>query len=264
MSVAAVVAMGALGAICGSGLYLLSKRYAFEMDERIDRVLEVLPGANCGACGFGSCQAFAEVVVKSVDEVEKIPRCIQGGNEVASEIETILGVYPEKPEKQISTLRCSGGTRCLDRFDYVGVEDCKEVVFLNQEGDKECRFACLGHGTCARTCPFDAINMGESGLPVIDKYLCRGCGLCVKECPRGLWKLAKFDENFFVACSSNDPGKVVKHVCEIGCTACKICEKNCPAEAVKVIDNLAVIDSRKCTGCGICAEKCPRGVILSI
>jgi electron transport complex protein RnfB len=264
MSVTAVVAMGAMGAICGSGLYLLSKRYSVEMDERIDQVLEVLHGANCGACGFGSCLGLAEAIVESVDSLERIPRCIQGGDEVASEIEGIMGVHPEKPEKQISVLRCCGGTRCLNRFDYMGVDDCKEVIFLNQEGDKECKFACLGHGTCARTCPFDAIKMGEYGLPVIDKYLCRGCGLCVKECPRDVLKLAKIDEDYLVACSSNDPVKVVKSVCEIGCIACKICEKNCPVDAVKVIDNLAIINPEKCTGCGICAEKCPRGVILSI
>jgi electron transport complex protein RnfB len=204
MSVTAVVAMGFLGALCGSGLYLVSKRYAVEMDERIDLVLEVLPGANCGACGFGSCAAFA------------------------------------------------------------GVNDCKEVVFLNEEGDKTCRYACIGHGTCARTCPFDAIIIGEDGLPIIDKYHCRGCGLCVKECPRDVLRLASIDEDYYVACSSRDSGKEVKKVCEIGCIACKICEKNCPVNAVHVKDNLALIDPLKCTGCGVCAEKCPREVILSM
>jgi electron transport complex protein RnfB len=264
MSVTAVVAMGALGAICGSGLYLLSKKFAVGIDERVDRVMEVLPGANCGACGYGSCHVFAEAVVRSLDDLKKIPRCIQGGDEVATEVETILGVHPEKPEKQISTLICSGGTRCLDRFDYVGVNDCKEVVFLNEEGDKTCRYACIGHGTCARTCPFDAIIMGEDSLPIIDKYHCRGCGLCVKECPRDVLRLANIDEDYYVACSSRDQGKDVKKVCEIGCIACKICEKNCPVDAVHVIDNLALIDPLKCNGCGVCAEKCPRGVILSM
>ncbi len=264
MSVAAVAAMGALGVLCGSGLYLVSRRYAMKIDERIDRVMEVLPGANCGACGYGSCQAFAEVAVQSVDTLKKIPRCIQGGDEVALEIESILGVHPEKPEKVISTLRCSGGTRCKDRFDYSGVNDCREVVFLNEEGDKACRYACVGHRTCARTCPFDAISMGEDRLPVIDKYLCRGCGLCIKECPRGVLTLAGVDEEYYVACSSHDSGKEVRKICEIGCIACKICEKQCPVDAVHVIDNLAVIDPEKCTGCGICAEKCPRKVILSL
>ncbi len=180
------------------------------------------------------------------------------------EIESILGVHAERPLKQISRLRCSGGKRCLDRFDYIGVNDCKEVVFLNEEGDKACKYACVGHGTCARICPFDAIKMGSDGLPVIDKYLCRGCGLCVQECPRRVLKLSGEKEFYYVACSSLDTAKEVRRKCEAGCIACKICEKNCPVDAVHVIDNLAIIDPLKCNGCGICAEKCPRKVILSI
>ena len=259
----AVAAMGAIGAVCGTGLYIMSRRFAVEMDERIDRVLEVLPGVNCGACGYGSCAALAEAVVKSVDELKRIPRCVQGGDEVASEIEAILGVHAERPEKQISKLRCTGGRRCQDRFTYIGVDDCNEVVFLNEDGNKACRYACIGHGTCAKTCPFDAIRM-EEGLPVIDKHLCRGCGLCVKACPRGVLKLSGVTEFYIVACSSLDPGREVRRICKAGCTACKICEKNCPVDAVHVIDNLAVIDPVKCNGCGICAEKCPRKVILSV
>jgi electron transport complex protein RnfB len=263
MSVAAVAAMGLIGTLCGTGLYIISKIYAVETDERIDKVLEALPGANCGACGFGSCADLAEAAVKSVDDLKKIPRCIQGGDEVASEIEAILGVQPEKPEKQVSTLVCSGGVKCRDRFNYIGVDDCREVVFLNKEGDKACAFACIGHGTCARVCPFDAISMGEDGLPIIDRYLCRGCGLCVKECPKEVLMLSNTDWRYFVACSSHDRGRYVKAVCEMGCIACGICEKVCPADAIHVIDNLAVIDQVKCTSCGVCAEKCPRKVILS-
>lgn len=260
----AIAALSALGAICGSGLYYISKRYATEMDERVNQVMEILPGANCGACGYGSCEGLAEAVVKAVDEVKRIPRCILGGDEVTSEIESILGIHAERPEKQISRLRCSGGSRCQDRFRYVGVDDCREVIFLSEEGDKACTHACVGHGTCARICPFDAITMGVDGLPIIDRYYCRGCGLCVKECPRKVLTLSKIDEHFYVACSSHEPGKVVRKICEMGCIACKICEKNCPVDAVHVVDNLAVIDPEKCTGCAICYEKCPRKVIFPV
>jgi len=260
----AIAALGALGALCGSGLYYLSKRYATEMDERVDRVMEVLPGANCGACGYGSCGVMAEAIVKAVDEVKRIPRCIQGGDEVASEIESILGIEAEQPEKQISRLRCSGGRRCLDRFKYVGIDDCREVIFLSEEGDKACTYACIGHGTCANLCPFDAITMGDDSLPIIDRLLCRGCGLCVQECPRNVLELSKIDDHFIVSCSSLDTGKDVRKICEMGCIACKICEKNCPVDAVHVIDNLAVIEPEKCTGCAICYEKCPRKVIFPI
>jgi electron transport complex protein RnfB len=264
MSVTAVAAMSILGAICGSGLYIISRRYSVKMDERIDSVLEVLPGANCGACGFGSCLALAEAVVSAVDNVQRIPRCIQGGDEVSSEIEAILSVQAEKPEKLTSTLICDGGSKCGDRFEYEGVDDCREVIFLNEEGNKTCRYACVGHGTCERTCPFDAITMGDDGLPKVDRYLCRGCGLCVKECPRNVLRLSNAEEYYYVACSSHDDAKKVKSVCEIGCIACRTCEKNCPVDAVHVTDNLSLIDPEKCNGCGICAEKCPRKVIKAL
>ena len=50
--------------------------------------------------------------------------------------------------------------------------------------------------------------------------------------------------------------------CSVGCIACHLCEKNCPSDAVHVVDNVAYIDQEKCTKCGLCAEKCPKKIIL--
>jgi len=265
MTGAEVLVLGIVAAACGLALELTARKFAVKADERIEKVLEALPGSNCGACGYGGCAALAEAVVRNADAFKKIPRCIQGGDKVMREIEEILKVQIAPEEKKVAMLLCSGGVNCAQRFIYEGINDCREVVFLNEEGDKACGYACIGHGTCEKVCPFDAIMMGADRLPCIDKKLCRGCGLCVNACPKKVLRLASISELYYVACSSKDKGSVVKKICKTGCIACGICEKACPIEpvkAVKVESNLAAINPALCSGCGACAEKCPRKVIL--
>ncbi len=84
--------------------------------------------------------------------------------------------------------------------------------------------------------------MNENGLPVVDLEKCTGCGKCVIACPRDVISLAGYDEVVHVYCVSHDKGAVVRKICSAGCTACKICEKDDTTGAVKIVDNLAVID----------------------
>ena len=100
------------------------------------------------------------------------------------------------------------------------------------------------------------------GAVVVDKEKCKACGKCIAACPKNLIELVPYDAKHIVQCSSKDKGVVVKNVCSVGCIGCMICQKNCPSDAVHVVDNIAYIDQEKCTGCGICAEKCPKKIIL--
>jgi electron transport complex protein RnfB len=265
MSVAvSVLIISGIGMLCALGLVFVSRKFAVRIDHRVEQVVGILSGANCGVCGYANCVALAEAAVKAMDDGGKLPMCVQGGEEVIHGLEDILRIEIPFAEKKISTLLCNGGTQCNDIYEYIGVEDCRESLALNARGDKACRHGCLGRGSCVRACPFDAIAMNPDKLPVVDRSSCVGCGTCVEVCPRNVLRLADASEYYSVACSSKEKGKIVRKQCTAGCIACRKCVKACPVDAVRIADNLAVIDPEKCIGCHKCQEACPTEVIVPL
>lgn len=261
MNIAAIISLGALGLAFGAALAVAAKKLAVETDPREGEVLEVLPGANCGGCGYPGCAAYAAAVASGAASIDKCPA---GGRAVTAQIGEIMGVAVDSAEsaRRIAHIRCRGDSEaCLDRFDYDGISDCRAANLVGG-GPKSCSFGCLGLGTCAAVCPFDAIRMSDSGLPIVDSEKCTACGKCVDACPRGLIELLDEDTAVYVACSSTAKGADVRKACKVGCIGCGICAKNCPSSAITVTSFLARIDQEKCTRCGICAEKCPMKCIV--
>jgi len=255
--------IGGLGLIFGGLLAYAAQRFVVEEDARVETICDLLPGANCGACGFPGCINFAEKVVKGEAGVDC---CVAGGKDVCDSICEVLGVEAIASEaKKIAEVYCLGTKDvAYDLFEYHGVKDCKAAMMYSG-GFKACKYGCLGLGTCVEVCPFDAMHMGENGLPQIDLERCTGCGICAKACPRGVIRIVDADRiGKVVLCSSKDRGKVTRQVCEVGCIACNACVKACPNEAIVLQDNLAYIDSTKCDDCGKCVEACPRGIIKSV
>ncbi len=166
--------------------------------------------------------------------------------------------------KKIAEVYCLGTKDvAANKFEYYGVPDCKAAMMYSG-GFKACKYGCLGLGTCVEVCPFDALHMGENGLPVVDTDRCTGCGICAKACPRGVIRIVDADRRgYVVLCNSKDRGKATRDACEVGCIGCKACIKACPNEAVVVEDYLAYIDSAKCDDCGKCVEACKREIIKS-
>jgi len=254
--ITAIAVLGGLGLLLGAGLALASIKLAVERDPRIDRILDVLPSANCGACGYAGCTAYAEAVVAGTSTANA---CVPGGASVAAAVAAILGVEAEVGAAQIAKIRCRGSiSKATERYSYSGVADCGAAVLVHG-GPKACTYGCLGLGTCIAVCPFGAISQrGVAGsIPDIDPELCTGCGRCVEECPVDVIELVPAETSVHVVCHSRDRGKTVRQLCSVGCIACKACEKVCPFDAIHVVDNLAVIDYDKCTECGLCTEKCP-------
>ena len=254
-----VVLLAVLGILIGILLGVAGKVFAVETDERVEKVRECLPGNNCGGCGYPGCDGLAEAIVAGDAPVNGCP---VGGAPVASKIAEILGVEAGSSEKQVAFVKCAGTCEKANQdYEYTGVQDCAAMAFIPGGGAKSCSYGCLGFGNCVKACPFDAIHVVD-GIAKVDKEVCKACGKCIAACPKHLIELVPYEAMHLVQCSSKDKGKAVMDACSVGCIGCHLCEKNCPSDAIHVIDNVAYIDQEKCTGCGICAEKCPKKIIL--
>jgi Na+-translocating ferredoxin:NAD+ oxidoreductase RNF subunit RnfB len=200
---------------------------------------EILPGVNCGACGFAGCAAYASALVEGNAPVNL---CKPGGSDVANKLAELLCIQETEPvTPKVARVFCSGGIdETVKDKVYVGVKNCAAAHLVG--GEKACLYSCLGYGDCVEACPFDAIHMNKNGLPVVDLSKCTGCSACVEACPRNIIGLTEVGEAVHVYCRSHDKGTVVRNICTAGCTVCKICEMDDDTGAVKVIDNLAVID----------------------
>lgn len=256
----ALIIVGAVGCIIGFLLCIASKALEIKVDEKEAAVLDVLPGNNCGACGFPGCSGLAASIAKGEAEVNACP---VGGAATAKLIAEIMGTEAGETERQVAYVKCLGTCdRAKDKYIYNGVKDCVAVGFVPGGGAKECRYGCSGFGTCVRACEFDAIRI-ENGIAVIDPYKCKACSKCVAACPKHLIEMIPESSEYVVSCMNNDKGKACMDVCSISCIGCGLCAKNCPADAITMEGNYAHIDQSKCTRCGVCAEKCPRKCITT-
>lgn len=249
----AVLSLGLMGLAFGLILAVASKIFYVAIDSRVDEVLNFLPGANCGGCGFSGCAAFAKAVVSGE---AKINGCPVGGDSAAGNIAQVMGVEALPTNRVCARILCSGKSEFAEKkYVYNGIDDCVSVSKL-AGGDKTCPYGCLGLGTCAKKCPFGAISVAD-GVAFVDKEKCMACGLCVDTCPRKVIKLVPYEMDTWVGCASKDKGAVSRKYCTHACIGCGICAKNCPSEAITVENNLASIDYEKCTDCGLCVTKCP-------
>lgn len=252
-----VLAMSALGLIFGVGLAYALKIFGVELDPKVFKLLSMLPGANCGACGRAGCSGFAEALAKG----EAMPSgCVVSNAEARKSIAELLGLKYDERVRTVATLLCNGGSRARDKYKYEGIRTCKADTLLFG-GHKVCSFGCLGLGDCADECPFGAITMGSDGLPAVDAKKCTSCGKCVTTCPKKLYSILPSSVEYYVKCSSKDTGAVTARACKGGCIACFRCEKACPNNAVSVKSNLSHIDTDTCRNAGKCFEVCPTKVI---
>ena len=248
----AVLAVSVIGVVCAVMLSVVSKVMAIKTDPLVEALRALLPGANCGACGFAGCDGYAAALAAE----EKTNLCTPGGPDVSRRISEELGVGFEAVTTRAAVMHCRGDcTVCQDKMEYAGIKSCAAAK-IHFGGQSACVYGCIGYGDCVNACPSRAIRI-VNGIAKIDTSVCTGCGLCVKTCPNSIITTEEDSIHTVVGCSNREKGAVVRKICQRGCIACKKCERECKAGAIIVEGNLAGIDYSKCDSCGHCAEICP-------
>jgi Na+-translocating ferredoxin:NAD+ oxidoreductase subunit B len=234
------------------------KLYVFE-DPRIDQVEDMLPHANCGACGFPGCRPFAEALVSGA----VLPgKCSVSSDEGRAAIASFLGVSLGAEEKRVARLACNGGMNvAINQAYYKGVSSCQAATLISG-GGKACSWGCLGYGDCEVVCDFDAISMNEFGIPIVDVNKCTACGDCVEACPKGLFSIHPISHRLWVACKSLEAGDEVLDVCDVGCTACGKCAMDAEDNMITMVKNLPVINYSKDHKTQSPIQRCPTGAIV--
>ena len=253
-----------LGVLFGVALAIAARRFHVPVDPRVEAVRERLPAANCGACGFAGCQAYAEAVVSRPEVSASL--CVPGREAVARAIAEMTGKAMGAVADRVVVLRCHGTSAyAREEAEYAGVETCAAAAMVFG-GPKACKNGCLGLGDCVRACPFGALSLGDAGITVVDTEACTGCAVCVPVCPKDLFELYPRKRRIELSCVAKDKQAIVRATCMVGCTLCRKCVAKCPAEAIAWDGRTIVIDHEKCLAygpsCGeACVDVCPSSIL---
>ena len=253
-----VAILGGVGLTFGTLIALANRKLRVWEDPRIESVTDILPGANCGACGYVGCRAFAEAAVEGI--VAPAGCTVMGEGEV-DYVAAMIGVDAGEAVKRVARLLCAGGSQVAPRKAiYDGLESCAAAVAVSG-GGKACSWGCVGLSDCAVSCDFDAIRMNEFDLPEVDIELCTACGDCVDACPLDLFVLMPLDHKLIVQCKNLLEGDAATDVCAVACDACGRCAADAP-EVVLISNGLAIVDYEAIDRAAPAATaRCPTGAI---
>jgi electron transport complex protein RnfB len=253
-----------LGVLFGFSLAAAAMRFQVRVNPLVDRVRDVLPSANCGACGYAGCNAYAEAVVERADVAPSL--CAPGRAGVATRVAELTGKAPGTVLDRMVVMTCHGTSAyAREEAEYAGIPTCGAAALVFG-GPKACKNGCLGLGDCVRACPFDALSMGAGGIAEVDPVKCTGCAICVPVCPKDLFTLYPRRHRIELSCVARDKQAVVRATCMVGCTLCRKCVSKCPAGAIEWDGRTIVIDHEKCIAYGpscneACVDICPSTIL---
>ena len=266
MIITSILILAVLGFAVAIMLGFASKIFYVEEDPKVEAVIEALPGANCGGCGYAGCEGYAIAVVN----VPNVPAnlCVAGGAKTAAQVGELTGKAVTESDPLLTFRRCDKiSGKVAKRYSYQGLPSCAAAAPLAQ-GSDICAYSCLGFGDCVVTCPFDALYL-KDGIVCVRENLCTGCGKCTQVCPRNILELIPRRARVAVRCSTQEKLRAVMDVCLVGCIQCGKCIKTCPASAISFQDNKIHIDQSKCLAygdeCGLaCVAACPRQILRNL
>ena len=255
----AIMVLGGVGLVFGVFIAIANQRLWVWEDPRVEIVSQMLPNANCGACGHPGCRAFAEGTVGGQIAPAE---CTVATAAVHKQIADFLGVDAGNASRRVARLLCAGGTDVAGtQAEYRGLSTCGAAAAV-AGGAKGCAWGCLGLGDCAVSCDFDAIQMSETGLPVVDIARCTACGDCVDACPKGLFTILPLDAGLLVQCKNLISGDDVLEQCQVACTACGKCVQDAAEGLISVASGVAVVNYENITQAEMRAiDRCPTGAI---
>lgn len=256
-----VIILVVMGLIAGIILTIAAKVFFVPVDETVAQIREVLPGANCGACGFAGCDDYANALGENHSLSPSL--CPVGGPDVVTAIASVLGVEATATEPKVAFVKCKGSHQNTKTImEYQGIQSCASAKnFFG--GNKACTHGCMGLADCVNVCQYDAIKICE-GVAVVDREACVGCGMCEKACPNNVIMMGEKKKLVYVACNSTDKGAKTRKICSVGCIGCMKCQKVCKFDAITVENNLATIHLDKCKNCGLCEKECPTNAIVNL
>ncbi len=250
--------VGGIALVCATALAMAAHFFHVETDPRAAALEALLPGINCGACGYAGCSDYAEAIAKGEADID---RCAPGGADVLQALSEATGVVASASERMVALVHCAGDAKqAKHRHAYNGVADCQAAHTL-AGGDLVCTYGCLGYGSCARVCPVHAIEMRDN-LAIVHPDLCIGCKACVDACPRNLIRMVPASQSIHVLCSSRDKGPIAKKACKVACIGCRICTKLDP-EAFEMDGFLAKRNYTNAATHPEVVEKCPGHCIVN-
>lgn len=260
MTLHAILILGGVGLVFGVFIAIANKRLWVWEDPRIDVVAQMLPNANCGACGRPGCRAFAEGAVEGKISPSE---CTVAGDSVHAAIAEFRGVDAGSAVRRVARVLCAGGSDvAVVQAEYRGLGTCSAAAAV-AGGAKGCAWGCLGLADCERSCTFDAIRMSETGLPVVDVAKCTACGDCVEACPKGLFTILPLDAHLLVQCRNLIGGDDALDECRVACTACGKCVQDAEPGLISVESGVAMVDyERIALAEPRAVERCPTGAIV--
>lgn len=258
----ASVLIGVIGLISGILLAISSIVMSVKSNKKQEAIRSMLPGANCGACGYTGCDGYAEAL--ALQKEKNIALCKPGGQATVDQLSRYLNLETMQAEKTTAMVLCRGNCQqTAKKADYQGVKSChmaKQVA----NGDGQCGYGCLGYGDCVSACNYEALHLID-GIAFVDANKCTSCMQCIQNCPQHIIQLIPYEKAVSVVfCSNEDRAPVANKVCQSSCIACGLCVKNCPEHCITIENNHAKIDYQKCTNCTACQKVCPHHCILSL